>query len=208
VFERGQGHSRALLVIPMAPSPPGGTTEGSEGACEALLLPTMHLWQLMALLALPWRGRIERGALFRIPNFSKEYTQHALKEGLVLFFHKLIQKKEGASLGVSSSTWERWWERERATSTPQPAAAHSPPPVPCTPQPANAAALCIAVSLFQITSPRVRDLHPDGEVAAIAGGASLGVLVLWPWEWPWGRPWRRPWERPRERRIPHARSIV
>ena len=86
--------------------------------------------------------------------------------------------------------------RERATSTPQPAAASSPPPVPCTPQPANAAALCIAVSLFQITSPRVRDLHPDGEVAAIAGGASLGVLVLWPWEWPWGRPWRRPWERP------------
>ena len=146
--------------------------------------------------------------LFRIPNFSKEYTQHAPQGGLVPFFHKLIQKKEGASLGVSSSTWERWWERERATSTPQPAAAHSPPPVPCTPQPANAAALCIAVSLFQINSSRVRDLHPDGEVAAIAGGASLGVLVLWPWEWPWGRPWRRPWERPRERRTPHARSIV
>ena len=50
--------------------------------------------------------------------------------------------------------------------------------MPCTPQPANAAALCIAVSLFQITSSRGRDLHPDGEVAAIAGGASLGVLVL------------------------------
>ena len=134
------------------------------------------------------------GELSGVPSFasqtSKEYTQHALKGGLVPFFHKLIQKKEGASLGVSSSTWERWWERERATSTPQPAAAHSPPPVPCTPQPANAAALCIAVSLFQITSPRVRDLHPDGEVAAIAGGASLGVLVLWPWEWPCGRPLR------------------
>lgn len=56
VFERGQGHSRALLVIPMAPSPPGGTTEGSEGACEALLLPTMHLWQLMALLGLAMAG--------------------------------------------------------------------------------------------------------------------------------------------------------
>ena len=56
VFERGQGHSRALLVIPMAPSPPGGTTEGSEGACEALLLPTMHLWQLMALLGLAMSG--------------------------------------------------------------------------------------------------------------------------------------------------------
>ena len=56
VFERGQGHSRALLVIPMAPSPPGGITEGSEGTCEALLLPTMHLWQLMALLGLAMAG--------------------------------------------------------------------------------------------------------------------------------------------------------
>ena len=83
-------------------------------------------------------------------------------------------------------------KRESNQHAPASSSPQSPPPGPCTPQPANAAALCIAVPLFQITSSRVRDLHPDGEVVAIAGGASLGVLVLWPWEWPWGRPWRRP----------------
>ena len=142
---------------------------------------------------MPWRGRIERGALFRIPNFSKEYTQHALKRGLVFFFHKLIQKKKRGPLLASLHLHGRDSGREREQpARPSQQQPTVPPPVPCTPQPANAAALCIAVPLFQITSSRVRDLHPDGEVVAIAGGASLGVLVLWPWEWPWGRPWRRP----------------
>ena len=66
VFERGQGHSRALLVIPMAPSPPGGTTEGSEGACEALLLPT-----LVAVngFAGPCHGG---GELSGVPSFASQ----------------------------------------------------------------------------------------------------------------------------------------